>query len=457
MNYRLILLVFFLVAFILSFSILSFAEIEKKFGIDKNFGNDFYNIKLLDKDQKTYKLEKIKTLRFTFKNDKLAELINYYKFGYYLQRFIDIGYSNNKILFLNSYYSIVEIFQIYGDSKIEKNLFYTPELGSISVSYLGLNNFGGTFTDDNGNKYLFLSSLSLSNFDNEISLRKINLFNRLSDIEDFDLKWFGMLNNGKLMAIGNVFWSKPGSDVLFARLNLDYSFDNSYNDSGFFVLDNIAGGNFSDIISEVEQDREGNIFVAGSSKSNGHCFDMFLVKLNGEGYPDKSFAKNGILIINNVAGGNDTDNIESMELTDKEIVIAGNSYDRNLLSKAVIIKLDKYTSNLISSFGNNGVKIIDSNVNSMVREIRIDKYGNIWALLTYFSNSKDPSFSYLNTIKIIQFDKIGQIINELFMEINDFSLAIGIFPIDSKVYLPIFEKVNGNKNNFAIRILRINY
>jgi len=85
-------------------------------------------------------------------------------------------------------------------------------------------------------------------------------------------------------------------DMVVEKLKANGSPDANFGQNGLVVLDNIAGGSSpgADRAFSLIQDRDGRILVAGRSFSNGHDDDLIVVRFNPDGSLDEKFGENGV-------------------------------------------------------------------------------------------------------------------------------------------------------------------
>ncbi len=132
-----------------------------------------------------------------------------------------------------------------------------------------------------------------------------------------------------------------------------------FGDNGVVVLDNIAGGNAADIAFNAAIDSAGKINVVGYS-SNGSDVDIFAIRLNPDGTLASEFADGGCFVLDNVAGGNGDDKAYGCDLDSSgNLYITGYSMNGQGNRDMMIIKLDSNGS-LYEGFGTNGIILHDN-------------------------------------------------------------------------------------------------
>ncbi len=147
-------------------------------------------------------------------------------------------------------------------------------------------------------------------------------------------------NIGRIVITGRGQGPSGTADMIVWRYNPDGTLDTTFNGTGIFSHHNAAGNDDCDRGVAVIVDSNNNIFVAGSSRS-ANDFDMTVWKICENGTLDTSFNGTGFFTENNVAGGNDCDNGNAILLDSKgRIIVAGNSRNSNNRSDMVIWRLN---------------------------------------------------------------------------------------------------------------------
>jgi len=83
--------------------------------------------------------------------------------------------------------------------------------------------------------------------------------------------------------------------------------DTTFNGTGIVVHDNAAGGNRSDEGNSIYVDSNGKIYVTGYSTNSNGDYDMVICRYNSNGSLDNTFDSDGIVVHHNAAGGNRRD------------------------------------------------------------------------------------------------------------------------------------------------------
>lgn len=95
-------------------------------------------------------------------------------------------------------------------------------------------------------------------------------------------------------------------DAVIWRFNADGSPDPSWDGDGVLLANNLAGGNGDEFWDSIKVDAAGRILVAGAS-FNGADKDMVAGRVNANATPDTAFAGTSLVINGNAAGGNGED------------------------------------------------------------------------------------------------------------------------------------------------------
>ena len=170
------------------------------------------------------------------------------------------------------------------------------------------------------------------------------------------------------------------SDMVIWKYDSDGNLDTSFGTNGIVVHDNAAGGNASDEGYSITLDSNGNVYVTGYS-SNGSNSDMVIWKYDSTGSLDSSFGTNGIVVHDSAAGGNHYDQGSSITLdSGGNIYVTGYSY--NATNQDMVIWKYDSTGSLDSSFGTNGIVVhhnaAGGNSADSGKSIVLDSNGNIY-------------------------------------------------------------------------------
>lgn len=143
-----------------------------------------------------------------------------------------------------------------------------------------------------------------------------NLQQLSSDTLDFDLdRAMAVILSNKLMVTG--YAHNGNDDLLLARLNPDGSLDTGFGGSGVIVYDNLAGGNGNDRGYSLRLTRDGYL-VSGMSYKDASDTEQFVLA---------SFDNGGSLGKVAVGGGSEFDALYSLAATNDVLVAAGETVD----------------------------------------------------------------------------------------------------------------------------------
>lgn len=165
-----------------------------------------------------------------------------------------------------------------------------------------------------------------------------------------------VLPDGKFIVVG--YGDNNGDqNMAVVKYNSDGSFDNTFNGNGkLFINTNGRGAGESILLLP-----NGNILIGGfNDKINND--QIVLVMIDQNGNLINEFSSDGILIIDNLMIQNEAFN--SILYADERIYISGNSYN-GLNTQAIIIALDIH-GEMITSFGEDGIKTVDVNGKSTI-------------------------------------------------------------------------------------------
>ena len=163
-------------------------------------------------------------------------------------------------------------------------------------------------------------------------------------------------SKGRILVTG---YSSNGSDndMVIWEYNSDGTLNSSFGTGGIVVSDNAAGGGGNDIGKSITTDSQRRILVTGLS-SNGSDNDMVLWRYNPDGTPDTTFGNNGVVVVNDAAGGNGDDFGGSVTIDSQgRILVAGSSFNGS--DYDMVIWRFNPDGTPDSSFGDNGVVIED--------------------------------------------------------------------------------------------------
>ncbi|MCS6955137.1 MAG: delta-60 repeat domain-containing protein, partial [Candidatus Calescibacterium sp.] len=166
--------------------------------------------------------------------------------------------------------------------------------------------------------------------------------------------------SGKVYVLGD---SNNGrkSVVYISRFNSDGSVDRTFGSEGKVVFKNIAGGSWDKTYLSCLHVKEDKIYVSGESMNSNSDYDAFVIKLNSNGSLDSTFANGGILVLNNLAGGQWDDFGRAIYFHEK-IYLAGKSWNaqgENAHTDVFVVRINNDGS-IDKSFGKDGKVILNS-------------------------------------------------------------------------------------------------
>ena len=192
-------------------------------------------------------------------------------------------------------------------------------------------------------------------------------------------------SSGKVYVTGSSYngnsYNGSSSDMYVIRLNSDGTLDTSFGNSGKVVVNNIAGKNSYDVGLSLCVDNSGKVYITGFS-NNGSNDNMYVIRLNSNGSFDTSFGNKGKIIINGIAGRNSWDRADYLYVDKNgKVYVTGTSKNVYRNSNMYVIKLNNNGS-LDKSFGNNGKvivnKIASGNIFDYGKSLYVDNNGKIY-------------------------------------------------------------------------------
>ncbi|MCX7759484.1 MAG: hypothetical protein N2169_07775, partial [bacterium] len=166
--------------------------------------------------------------------------------------------------------------------------------------------------------------------------------------------------SGKVYVLGD---SNNGrkSVIYISRFNSDGSVDRTFGSEGKVVFKNIAGGSWDKTYLSCLHVKEDKIYVSGESMNSNSDYDAFVIKLNSNGSLDSTFANGGILLLNNLAGGQWDDFGRAIYFHEK-IYLAGKSWNTqkdNGNTDVFVVRINNDGS-IDRSFGKDGKVLLNS-------------------------------------------------------------------------------------------------
>lgn len=178
-------------------------------------------------------------------------------------------------------------------------------------------------------------------------------------------------SDGKIISVGRV-GTVSNRNILLVRVNSDGTIDNTFGTNGKFYLHIKYLENFYSA-QKITLQEDDKILISGYADFfNSYYYDFYVLKLNTDGSVDSSFGENGITIVD--FGYRDFGRSLALN-TDGSIILTGyiHDVDNQHDTRFAICKL-KSNGSLDSSFGVNGksVKDVDGNLNAFLSAILAD-------------------------------------------------------------------------------------
>jgi uncharacterized delta-60 repeat protein len=131
---------------------------------------------------------------------------------------------------------------------------------------------------------------------------------------------------GRYVATGYSANAAGNYDLVVWRYNSDGTLDTSFNNVGYVTHHGAAGGNGNDAGFDLEIDSLGRYVISGFSFNSAGNGDLAIWRYNSNGILDTSFNNVGYVLHNNAAGGNGWDNGYSLKIDSLgKYVVAGYS------------------------------------------------------------------------------------------------------------------------------------
>ncbi len=174
--------------------------------------------------------------------------------------------------------------------------------------------------------------------------------------------------------------SAGNTDMAVWRFNANGTVDTSFNKTGIFVQNGVAGGNGNDSGNAIAVDSQGRIVIAGSSTNIAGNTDMVVWRFKSEGILDTTFnSPKGYVVNNSAANGNDSGNGINVYAADW-IFVTGSSTN-SLGNTDMAIWAFKADGTFNTSFNTNGIIVNNGaaggNGNDSGNAITADSQGRI--------------------------------------------------------------------------------
>ncbi len=179
-------------------------------------------------------------------------------------------------------------------------------------------------------------------------------------------------NDGNLVVVGES-ENKSNDDMVVWRYNPEGTIDTTFGNNGVVVKDNVAGGNGDDRAYSIIINDDGKLNITGFSYGSSYS-DMMVLRYNPDGTIDTDFGVNGVVVSNNAAGGNDEDYGYAIALdTANNILIGGHSIGSGTDEDMVIWRYDSNGA-LDTTFDTDGIVVYNgtANMDDMAYDIIID-------------------------------------------------------------------------------------
>ncbi|MCS7243652.1 MAG: hypothetical protein RMJ36_02810 [Candidatus Calescibacterium sp.] len=407
--------------------------------IDNTFGKNDYTLRI--KYSGFEKRGKIKCVDVFFSSYILDS-----GFGYKNSLFFPVGFDkNDNMIIPNAGADSISFFRIDSNGNVNQSVVNIDNSAVHQISYPY---FVGSYQNSEGYGILLGKLRNVgANFELDF-YKKIDISKYIENYYYTTIVGFRKLFDSFFIVGNTVMRGKNDIDILLLKLGFNGDLYKSYNDKGFLRLDNLAGGMENDGVFSFQTDKDGNMYFVGFSKSGNHCKDMLLVKLDNSGYLDKSFGNNGIVLINNVAGGNGVDLLSDIKIKNDYLIVGGISYDKNSIGRPVIMKM--YKGKLDYSFGDYGIKIIPCVNHGQVLKVCIDEMGYIYSCVFNFSSS-NPEYELDKPLKVVQMDQNGRIIDEVEMFFDEPTVLLSMLIKGKKLYIPV---IQSNSSGYSLKVFR---
>ncbi len=161
------------------------------------------------------------------------------------------------------------------------------------------------------------------------------------------------------IVVAGTSYNGSNMDMAAWRYNEDGTIDTSFNGTGFVVHDNAANGNKDDYGWGVAVDANDRVLVAGYSW-NSLDNDIIIWRYKEDGTLDPSFDGDGILLIQNAAGGNKHDEAFAITIdANNKILVTGWSTNASNNLDLVVIRLNE-NGTFDNSFDGDGIRVHDN-------------------------------------------------------------------------------------------------
>lgn len=163
---------------------------------------------------------------------------------------------------------------------------------------------------------------------------------------------------GRILVLGDVFIDATGYDIAVWRYNSDGMPDTSFDGDGIVIINNAAGGNNWDKSSYgIAVDAAGKIVIAGFSRNVALKYEVVVIRLTSDGALDPSFGTGGIVRYDRGMGMENYANDMAIDSSGRIVVAgyAGGAEHDDLM----LLRLTS-SGELDSSFGTGGAVFLDA-------------------------------------------------------------------------------------------------
>ncbi|PJA95572.1 MAG: hypothetical protein CO129_11085 [Ignavibacteriales bacterium CG_4_9_14_3_um_filter_34_10] len=253
-------------------------------------------------------------------------------------------------------------------------------------------------------------------------------------------------SDGKIVIVGEKFFTGRSYDFVVTRLDSDGSFDTSFASVGYTNTD-VGKLGLQDHSQCVAIQSDGKIVVAGYANT-GSYYSAVVVRYNSDGSLDSTFGTTGSVATQVVAGNNCYGRDMAIQ-PDGKIVIAGD-YESGGLSNFAVIR---YTSDgaLDNTFFDEGISTLSFSDNDKTHSVKVLSDGKILVAGSYevSGNSVFAMFRLLSNGELDFFYDDNESIYTDIGEGDDVAYALAI-QSDGKILLAGTSGENGMYSDFAV-------
>ncbi|HLF51985.1 T9SS type A sorting domain-containing protein [Flavobacterium sp.] len=198
--------------------------------------------------------------------------------------------------------------------------------------------------------------------------------------------------NGKI--IGGIASTSFNAGLI--RYNLNGTLDTSFGVGGIVMKDSVR---FNSLAAQSDEK-----IIAAGFLFEGSNRNFGLVRYSKDGVLDTNFGTNGVVATS--IGGKDFGHAVTLQSNGKIIVSGSTSSDGGNSSDLAIVR---YNTNgaLDTTFGTNGIVIIDIDDNDSATHVKIQSDGKI--VLTDYSYHQEPLYSFIISTKLLRLESNGDL------------------------------------------------